>query len=135
MQSSNSLEQVFKNQEQLNEFILPGINHIIQNKTKIKSEQVLNNHLQTQWFVSFLTKSMAKGNDSLKHLDWDLSIDDMGSQKWRNKRTGHNNNWDSVKDELITTFGWFVSVCLVAKITPDELINGYFNQNKLPEDK
>ena len=134
MQSSHSLEQVFKNQEQLNEFILPGINHIIQNKTKIKSEQLLNNHLQTQWFVSFLTKSMAKGNDALKHLDWDLSIDDMGSQKWRSKRTGHNNNWDSVKDELITTFGWFVSVCLVAKITPDELIKGYFNKNKLPAD-
>ena len=132
MQENKSLDQVFKNQEQLNEFILPGIHDIIKNKTKIKSEQALNHHLQTQWFVSFLTKAMAKGNDALKHVDWDLAIDDIGSQKWRHKKTGHYNNWGSVKDELINTFGWFISVCLIAKITPDELINGYFKSHKLP---
>ena len=102
-----SLSEIFKEQIRLNETINPDLYKEIKDPD-IRRERFLQ-------FELALRKESAEAIDS---LNW----------KWWKK---DEEDWDNIKIELVDMLHFWVSMCTVAGIDADDVIDLYLKKNKL----
>ena len=101
------LERVFEKQIELNKKINPKL-----------YEEIKDPEVRRKWFLNFeraLTQETAEAIDSLNWKWWKKDPDD----------------WDNVKIELVDMLHFWVSMCTVADVSADEVIDLYLKKNRL----
>ena len=101
------MEDVFKKQLDLNLRVLPDFEKIIDDPEK-----------RRDLFVKFELALRQESCEAIDSLSW----------KWWKKM---DDDWDNVKIELVDMLHFWVSMCLVAKMTPDDVFDLYFKKNEL----
>ena len=102
-----SLQDIFEEQIRLNKKINPDLYKEIADP-EIKRQRILQ-------FELALRQESAEAIDS---LNW----------KWWKK---DNDDWDNIKIELVDMLHFWVSMCTVAGLDADEVINLYLKKNEL----
>ena len=101
------LELIFKEQIQLNEKINPTLYSDIQDP-----------EFRRKKFLEFELALRQESSEAIDSLNW----------KWWKKDT---DDWDNVKIELIDMLHFWVSMCTVAGVTAQEVVDLYLKKNKL----
>jgi len=102
-----TLDDIFKKQIELNQKINPSLYSDIQDP-----------EVRKKWFLNFdlaLKQESAEAIDSLNWKWWKKDIED----------------WDNVKIELVDMLHFWVSMCTVAGLTAQEVMELYAKKNKL----
>lgn len=108
----NPLQAVFDMQAKLNLRIIPDLAEQLQDETQAR-----------EWFLAYARECQ---------LEMSEAIETLGHKFWKQDRT---NNWDECRKELVDVLHFFVSMCQVAGITADELINMYMEKNKINHER
>ncbi len=103
------LKEVFEMQRRLNEKINPDL------YSEIKDPDV-----RRQRFLDFDLALRQEMSEAIDSLNW----------KWWKKDT---DDWDNIKVELVDMLHFWVSMCTVAGLEPDEVYDLYFKKHKLNE--
>ena len=106
------LNDVFEQQKNLNTRI---------NKT-LYTDILKDPELRREWFLKFekaLTQESAEAIDSLNWKWWKKDGDD----------------WDNIKIELVDMLHFWVSMCTIAGLTAEDVVDLYFKKNKLNHDR
>jgi dimeric dUTPase (all-alpha-NTP-PPase superfamily) len=103
-----SLEQIFEKQKELNLRINPELYNELDN----------NPELKRRWFLNFLLALQQEAAESVDSLNW----------KWWKKG---DDDWDNIKIELVDMLHFWVSMCTVAGLEANEVIDLYFKKNQL----
>lgn len=103
-----SLEQIFEKQKELNLRINPELYNELEN----------NPELKRRWFLNFLLALQQEASESVDSLNW----------KWWKKG---DDDWDNIKIELVDMLHFWVSMCTVAGLEANEVIDLYFKKNQL----
>ncbi len=101
------LHAVFQKQIELNERILPTLYTDIQDP-----------ELKRKWFLNFLLALQQESAETVDSLHW----------KWWKKG---EDDWDNVKVELVDILHFWVSMCTVAGLSAQDVIDLYFKKNDL----
>ena len=101
------LEDIFDKQNDLNCRINPAF-----------WEQVNDPDKRRQLFLQFELALRQESCEAIDSLSW----------KWWKKM---DDDWDNVKIELVDMLHFWVSMCLVAKMTPQDVMALYFKKNDL----
>ena len=102
-----SLKDVFDLQRRLNEKINPDL------YTEIKDPEV-----RRQRFLDFDLALRQEMSEAIDSLNW----------KWWKK---DSDDWDNIKVELVDMLHFWVSMCTVAGLEPEDVYDLYFKKNKL----
>lgn len=102
-----TLEDIFKKQIELNQKINPSL------YTDIQDPEV-----RKKWFLNFDLALKQESAEAIDSLNW----------KWWKKDT---EDWDNVKIELVDMLHFWVSMCTVAGLTAQEVMELYAKKNKL----
>ena len=103
----SDLKEIFEKQIELNKKINPAL------YTDIEDPEV-----KRQWFVNMVTALQQETAEAVDSLNW----------KWWKKDT---DDWDNVKIELVDMLHFWVSMCTIAGLSPEEVSELYFKKNKL----
>ncbi len=101
------LNAIFSEQIKLNQKINPEL------YTEIEDSEV-----RRKRFLDFELALRQESAEAIDSLNW----------KWWKK---DNDDWDNVKIELVDMLHFWVSMCTVAGLTAEDVINLYFKKNKL----
>jgi dimeric dUTPase (all-alpha-NTP-PPase superfamily) len=102
-----NMEDVFDKQLELNLRVMPDF----QEKIDTPDER-------RQLFLQFELALRQESCEAIDSLSW----------KWWKKM---DDDWDNLKIELVDMLHFWVSMCLVAKMTPDDVFDLYFKKNEL----
>lgn len=81
-------------------------------------EEIADPEIRRKWFMNFqlaLQQECAEATDSLAWKWWKKGEDD----------------WENIKIELVDILHFWVSMCTVAGLTAEEVVNLYFKKNQL----
>jgi len=102
-----TLDDIFKKQIELNQKINPSL------YTDIQDPEV-----RKKWFLNFDLALKQESAEAIDSLNW----------KWWKKDT---EDWDNVKIELVDMLHFWVSMCTIADLTAQEVMDLYAKKNKL----
>lgn len=102
-----SLNDIFNEQIRLNEKINPDL------YTEIKDPEI-----KRQRFLQFELAHRQEAAEAIDSLNW----------KWWKKDT---DDWDNIKVELVDMLHFWVSMCTVAGLSADEVVDLYLKKNQL----
>jgi dimeric dUTPase (all-alpha-NTP-PPase superfamily) len=102
-----TLDDIFKKQIELNQKINPSL------YTDIQDPEV-----RKKWFLNFDLALKQESAEAIDSLNW----------KWWKKDT---EDWDNVKIELVDMLHFWVSMCTIAGLTAQEVMDLYAKKNKL----
>lgn len=102
-----TLDDIFKKQIELNQKINPSLYSDIQDP-----------EVRKKWFLNFDLALKQESAEAIDSLNW----------KWWKKDT---EDWDNVKIELVDMLHFWVSMCTVAGLTAQEVMELYAKKNKL----
>ena len=103
-----SLQDIFEKQKELN----------VRINTTLYADIEANPDLKRQWFLNFLLAMQQEAAESVDSLNW----------KWWKKG---EDDWDNIKVELVDMLHFWVSMCTVAGLSADDVIDLYFKKNNL----
>jgi len=103
-----TLQDIFEKQKELNVRINTTLYEDIQTDPELKRK----------WFLNFLLAMQQEAAESVDSLNW----------KWWKKG---DDDWDNIKVELVDMLHFWVSMCTVAGLSADDVIDLYFKKNKL----
>lgn len=103
-----SLHDIFEKQKELNTRITTTLYEDIESDPELKRK----------WFLNFLLAMQQEAAESVDSLNW----------KWWKKG---DDDWDNIKVELVDMLHFWVSMCTVAGLSADDVIDLYFKKNKL----
>ena len=103
-----SLQDIFEKQKELNLRINSALYEEIEADPEVKRK----------WFLNFLLAMQQEAAESVDSLNW----------KWWKKG---EDDWDNIKVELVDMLHFWVSMCTVAGLSADDVIELYFRKNKL----
>ena len=103
-----TLQAIFEKQKELNLRINTSLYEDIQSDAELKRK----------WFLNFLLAMQQEAAESVDSLNW----------KWWKKG---EDDWDNIKVELVDMLHFWVSMCTVAGLSADDVIDLYFKKNKL----
>ena len=107
-----NLEDVFEKQIELNSRINPSLYEDIKTDPE----------LRRQWFLNFEKALSQESAEAIDSLNW----------KWWKK---DDDDWDNVKIELVDMLHFWVSMCSVAGLSAQDVVDLYFKKNKLNHDR
>ncbi|MFA5879494.1 MAG: dUTPase [Candidatus Margulisiibacteriota bacterium] len=102
-----SLEEIFEEQKQLNTRINPDL-----------YQEIKDPEIKRKRFLEFELALRQECSETVDSLNW----------KWWKKT---EDDWDNVKIELIDILHFWVSMCTIAEISSQEVIDLYFKKNNL----
>ncbi len=102
-----SLQEIFEEQKRLNEKINPDL-----------YSEIDDPEIKRQRFLQFELALRQESAEAIDSLNW----------KWWKK---DNDDWDNIKIELVDILHFWVSMCTVADLDADEVINLYLKKNQL----
>ncbi|MGA0242382.1 MAG: dUTPase [Candidatus Marinamargulisbacteria bacterium] len=102
-----SLQEIFDEQIRLNQKINPDL------YTEIEDDEI-----KRQRFLQFELALRQESAEAIDSLNW----------KWWKKDT---DDWDNIKIELVDMLHFWVSMCTVAGLSADDVINLYLKKNQL----
>jgi len=102
-----SLSEIFKEQIRLNETINPDL-----------YKEIKDPDIRRERFLQFELALRQESAEAIDSLNW----------KWWKK---DEEDWDNIKIELVDMLHFWVSMCTVAGIDADDVINLYLKKNKL----
>lgn len=105
------LQQIFEKQIELNKRINPDL------YTDIKDPEV-----RRKWFLNFELALRQESCEAVDSLNW----------KWWKK---DEEDWDNIKIELVDMLHFWVSMCTVADLNAQDVMDLYFKKNKLNHDR
>lgn len=103
-----NLQDVFEQQIKLNEKINPTLYKDIQ----------ADPELRRKWFLNFEKALAQESAEAIDSLNW----------KWWKK---DDDDWDNVKIELVDMLHFWVSMCTMADMDANEVLDLYAKKNKL----
>ncbi len=102
-----SLQDIFEEQIRLNEKINPDL-----------YKEIADPEIKRQRFLQFELALRQESAEAIDSLNW----------KWWKK---DNDDWDNIKIELVDMLHFWVSMCTVAGVSADEVIDLYLKKNQL----
>ncbi len=102
-----SLKDIFDEQIRLNETINPDL-----------YKEIDDPEIRRQRFLQFELALRQESAEAIDSLNW----------KWWKK---DNDDWDNIKIELVDMLHFWVSMCTVAGLSSEEVIDLYLKKNKL----
>jgi len=102
------LANIFEKQIELNKRINPDLYKEIQSDPELKRK----------WFLNFELALKQESAEAIDSLNW----------KWWKK---DEEDWDNVKVELVDMLHFWVSMCTIAGLTAEDVVDLYFKKNKL----
>ena len=102
-----SLQEIFKEQIRLNEKINPNL-----------YKEIKDPEIRRQRFLQFELALKQEAAEAIDSLNW----------KWWKK---DDDDWDNIKIELVDMLHFWVSMCTVADLDAEEVINLYLKKNQL----
>jgi dimeric dUTPase (all-alpha-NTP-PPase superfamily) len=102
-----SLSEIFKEQIRLNETINPDL-----------YKEIKDPDIRRERFLQFELALRQESAEAIDSLNW----------KWWKK---DEEDWDNIKIELVDMLHFWVSMCTVAGIDADDVIDLYLKKNKL----
>ena len=102
-----SLQEIFEEQIRLNEKINPDL-----------YKEISNPDIRRERFLQFELALRQESAEAIDSLNW----------KWWKK---DEEDWDNIKVELVDMLHFWVSMCTVAGIDADDVINLYLKKNQL----
>lgn len=105
------LADIFKKQIELNEKINPSL------YTDISDPEV-----RKKWYLNFDLALKQESAEAIDSMNW----------KWWKK---DDEDWDNIKVELVDMLHFWVSMCTVAGLTAEDVMDLYFKKNKLNHDR
>ena len=102
-----SLKEIFEEQIKLNERINPDL-----------YKEIKDPEIRRQRFLQFELALRQESAEAIDSLNW----------KWWKK---DNDDWDNIKIELVDMLHFWVSMCTVAGLESEEVINLYLKKNQL----
>ncbi|MEK9727810.1 MAG: dUTPase [Candidatus Margulisiibacteriota bacterium] len=102
-----SLQEIFEEQIRLNEKINPDL-----------YKEISDPEVKRQRFLQFELAMRQESAEAIDSLNW----------KWWKK---DDDDWDNIKIELVDILHFWVSMCTVAGLDADEVINLYLKKNQL----
>ena len=102
-----SLQEIFEEQKRLNEKINPDL-----------YSEIDDPEIKRQRFLQFELALRQESAEAIDSLNW----------KWWKK---DNDDWDNIKIELVDMLHFWVSMCTVAGLEADEVVNLYLKKNQL----
>ena len=106
------LADIFEKQIELNKKINPDLYKDIQNDPELKK----------RWFLNFELALKQESAEAIDSLNW----------KWWKK---DGDDWDNIKIELVDMLHFWVSMCTIAGLSAEEVVDLYFKKNKLNHDR
>jgi dimeric dUTPase (all-alpha-NTP-PPase superfamily) len=106
------LKKIFEKQIELNKRINPKLYEDIQNDPELKR----------QWFLNFELAMRQESAEAIDSLNW----------KWWKK---DEEDWDNIKIELVDILHFWVSMCTIAGLSAEDVVDLYFKKNKLNHDR
>lgn len=103
-----SLESIFEKQIELNTRINKDLYADLEKDPELKR----------RWFLNFLLAMQQECAESVDSLNW----------KWWKKG---DDDWDNIKVELVDILHFWVSMCTVAGLSAEDVIELYFKKNDL----
>jgi dimeric dUTPase (all-alpha-NTP-PPase superfamily) len=104
----HTLEDVFEAQKALNQKIQPDLYELVKN----------NEEERVKWLLRFELAMRQECAELIDSVPW----------KWWKKQTA---DWGNVKVELVDILHFWVSMCTVAGVSADEVMDLYFKKNNL----
>ena len=101
------LQSIFDEQIKLNEKINPTL------YTDINDPEI-----RRKWFLNFETALRQESSEAIDSLNW----------KWWKQ---DDDDWDNIKIELVDMLHFWVSMCTVAGLNAQDVMDLYFKKNKL----
>ena len=102
-----SLQDIFEEQIRLNEKINPDL-----------YKEIDDPEIKRQRFLQFELALRQESAEAIDSLNW----------KWWKK---DSDDWDNIKIELVDMLHFWVSMCTVADVSADEVIDLYLKKNRL----
>ncbi|MFC1617257.1 dUTPase [Candidatus Margulisiibacteriota bacterium] len=103
----SSLEHIFEKQIELNKRINPKL-----------YEEIKDPEIRKKWFMNFELALRQESAEAIDSLNW----------KWWKKQ---DQDWDNIKIELVDMLHFWVSMCTIAGMNPQEVFDLYFKKNDL----
>eukprot|EP01047_Picozoa_sp_COSAG01_P002078 COSAG01_NODE_52_length_31456_cov_125.226648_36_plen_139_part_00 len=85
-------------------------------------EEIKDPEVRRKWFLNFELALKQESAEAIDSLNW----------KWWKK---DDEDWDNVKIELVDMLHFWVSMCTVAGLSAQEVVELYFKKNKLNADR
>ena len=85
-------------------------------------EEIKDPEIRRKWFLNFELALKQESAEAIDSLNW----------KWWKK---DEEDWDNIKIELVDMLHFWVSMCTVAGLTAEDVIDLYFKKNKLNKDR
>ena len=105
------LKDIFEKQIELNKRINPKL-----------YEEIQDPEVRRKWFLNFELALRQESCEAIDSLSW----------KWWKKT---DDDWDNIKIELVDMLHFWVSMCTVAGLDAQEVVDLYFKKNKLNHDR
>lgn len=106
------LEEIFEKQIELNKKIEPKLYELIKEDPELKR----------RWFLNYELALRQESAEAVDSLNW----------KWWKK---DEEDWDNIKIELVDMLHFWVSMCTVAGLSAQDVVELYFKKNKLNHDR
>ena len=106
------LQEIFEKQIELNKKIEPKLYELIKEDPELKR----------RWFLNYELALRQESAEAVDSLNW----------KWWKK---DEEDWDNIKIELVDMLHFWVSMCTVAGLSAQDVVELYFKKNKLNHDR
>ena len=106
------LHDIFEKQIELNKRINPSLYEDIQKDPELKRK----------WFLNFELALRQESAEAIDSLNW----------KWWKK---DEEDWDNIKIELVDILHFWVSMCTIAVLSAEDVVDLYFKKNQLNHDR
>ena len=107
-----SLNDIFEAQRNLNLRLFPNL----------YTSDIEDPEIKRQRFLQYMLALQQEGAEAVNSLNW----------KWWKK---DEEDWDNIKVELVDMLHFWVSMCTIAGMSAEEVIDMYFKKNKLNHDR
>ena len=105
------LQAIFEKQYELNQRINPHY-----------AQEMQDPEARRQWFMRYELALRQESCEAIDSLSW----------KWWKKM---DDDWDNVKIELVDMLHFWVSMCIAAGLSSEEVVSLYFKKNQLNHDR
>ena len=85
-------------------------------------EEIKDPEVRRKWFLNFELALKQESAEAIDSLNW----------KWWKK---DEEDWDNIKIELVDMLHFWVSMCTVAGLSAEDVVELYFKKNKLNADR
>ena len=103
----SDLNEIFEKQIELNKKINPKL-----------YEEIQDPEVRKKWFMQFELALRQESAEAIDSLSW----------KWWKAQT---DDWDNIKIELVDMLHFWVSMCTIAGMSAEEVVNLYLKKNNL----